>query len=167
MNTKQFFDALKTKLLAQVWNSSSNKVFNQDSVIVSQNVPVEALRNLIPPIAIIRCGGATSDPEHDEEPDLLMQRFQVAIITYSENDTYGEGVLMGACVADADKSEGKGVLQIEEELFNAIKEMDTDDGITIYSRAKSVPEAVVDEDAGLTIGFRQYEFETLTTTTET
>lgn len=164
MNTWQILQQLRFKLLARRWEGSalSEKVFQESSVIVSVGGDSEAMATLITPTCMIQPLGASSDPAHDEEPDLIMQSINVRVTVTVPGDPLGEFSLVGGGRQGQGDSRGRGLLEVEEEVLGAIGELNTIDGIVIYNRAKSEAQAELDDEDRYT-ALRAYSFEALTT----
>jgi hypothetical protein len=134
-------------------------------VLITARAPIEAIRNLIMPIALIGVGSAEMDPEGQEMPDLVLQNFDVTIINSLSGDTLGENAMIGTNWPDANgtTSEGRGIMELEEELFDVIGNATTDSGIRIINkyRASDVV-GIIDENYG-TLVSREYRFSALVT----
>lgn len=128
--------AIKNKLIAQNWTGSSNVVFPSGGVVITRALDLEkAMSGGIPwPMALVMPGDFKSDPEYGEEPDFLIGSVVVRIAQVTPGDTVGENPLMGANRADSTKSEGAGLYDIEQEAYNAIGKLNTQDSITIQFR---------------------------------
>ncbi len=94
------------------------------------------------PLAMIYPAEANSDPLHGQEPDLVQQNIAITLATVIPGTAVGEAPLLGKNVVDNTRSEGRGLLELEEEVFNAIGRLGTDLGVAIQHTAsgKSRPE---------------------------
>ena len=164
MNVWQVIRQLKYLLLQRKWDGSGSDVFQDNSIVITVAPDEQALANLISPTAIIRPMGAQSDPIHDEEPDLIMQSVGVRLSTTVPGDALGEYALIGGGRQSSTDSRGRGLLEVEEELFASLAELGTIDGVVIYNRAKSAADAELDSENRYS-AFRTYMFEVLTTET--
>ena len=126
-NLKDMLAQVKTQLLAQNWTGGSNKVFATGSVLVSRHIPEAALRTMRVPLALIMPGTIRSDPQYNEEPDLFVVQVIVRVIHNVPGDAVGENPLMGANRPDVTKSEGAGILEVMEEVYNAIGRLNVQD----------------------------------------
>jgi len=158
MNVWQIIRQLRFLLLARLWEGSGSAVFQGNSVVISVAPDEMAIASLISPIAIIRPMGAQSDPMHDEEPDLILQSVAVRLSTTVPGDALGQFALIGGGRQGQTESRGRGLLEVEEELFAAIAELNTINGVVIYSRAKSETDAELDDNDRYT-AYRSYMFE--------
>ena len=164
MNARQLFEKVQEILQAAVWAGGSEPVFHDRAVMVTAYTdPSEALKRAPAPLAVIRPGNATVDPEADEEPGLISQEFIVTLVTRNPNDAIGEAALLGGASPDGrTTSENRGLLEVEEELLRAGGFLDGVSGVTIMARAKSAPEAIIDDEYGYVV-WRDYLFEALVT----
>lgn len=164
MNTWQILQQIQFKLLARRWEGAplGGLVFQQSSVIVSVGGEEAAMATLITPTCVIQPLGASSDPAHDEEPDLIMQNINVRLTVTVPGDPLGEYSLIGGGRQGQTDSRGRGLLEVEEEVLGAVAELNTIDGIVIYNRAKSEAQAELDDNDRYT-ALRAYSFEALTT----
>jgi len=164
VNTWQILQQIRFKLLSRRWEGDpiGSLVFQQSSVIVSVGGEEAAMATLITPTCVIQPLGASSDPAHDEEPDLIMQNINVRLTVTVPGDPIGEYSLIGGGRQGQSDSRGRGLLEVEEEILAAIAELNTIDGIVIYNRAKSEAQAELDDNDRYT-ALRAYSFEALTT----
>jgi len=158
MNTQQISKQLRFLLEAQNWTGSGNTVFGD--VKVSNSVVEGVIKDLRTPFVLLGIGSATPDPE---EPDLLTQNIIARLVVASHGDKYGENVMIGGSrTSGLTDSAGKGLLEVEEELFNAIFLLNDLEGIRIQSRAVSIINAS-ETSAKKHVAFRDYSFETWVT----
>lgn len=162
MTKTQLLTAIKNKLIAQVWTGSSNVVFPSGSVVVSKAIAKSALSTMGTPIAQIIPGGGKADPQFDEDPNLLIFPVTVRLITIAPGDAVGENPLMGANRADSTLSEGAGLYDLEQELYNAIGKLNTQDGIIIQFRNQGDSGAEYVDD-NLYLAYEDHNFEAICT----
>lgn len=161
--------SLKAELVAQTWTGTSNVVFPTGSVLVTKSPEVkQALATLRPPMALIMPGSAQCDPEYHEEPDLLVFDFRVRLLTVVPGDHVGENPLMGANkkgTGSTTASEGRGIFEIEQELYNAVGRLNVLESIVIQNRqVGDVGATVYDSGSGiLYVAYCDYQFETICT----
>lgn len=156
MITWQQARQLKYLLAERDWAGTSSKVFGR--VIVTTR-PRELTQGLgvILPLALIVPQGAAADPEH---PALSTQTWSITVVCAAHADALGQAGLLGANrVGDQD---GRGLLEIEEELIATLHANQAECGLAIYSRFKSAAQATVDPNLGY-LHFRTYTFESLAT----
>lgn len=159
--------SLKAELVAQTWTGSSNVVFPTGSVLITKSPEIkQALATLRPPMALIMPGQAQCDPEFHEEPDLLVFDFVVRIVTVVPGDHMGENPLIGANkTGGSTRSEGRGIYEIELELYNAVGKLNVLESIVIQNRQSSdVGATIYDRGSGiLYVAYCDYSFETICT----
>lgn len=164
MNLKDALVKIKDELIAQTWTGSSNVVFAESSVFVSKGIDRNVIRTLRMPVAQVIPGPGRSDPQHGEEPDLLVNPVTVRIFQIAPGDAVGENPLIGANRPDTAKSEGAGVYEIAEEVYNAIGRINVLEGLTIQNRrmGEGGPAYVDDK---VYIAYQDIEFELVCTAT--
>ncbi len=127
-NLKDVLSSIKSSLLARTWTGSSNKVFAANSVAVTRGSVKDALRTMGVPGALVMPGGVRCDPEFGEEPDLWFVDVVVRVFVVAPGEALGENPLMGANRGSSTKSEGAGLLEILEEVQQAIGQLNVQDG---------------------------------------
>lgn len=162
MNTWQVCQQIKRLLLQRTWEGGANFVFHPNSVVVSAGAQPDALGSLVSPMCLLRPLSSSSDAAHGEEPALLTQSFGVRAMTVVPGDSLGEHPILGAMREAQDKSGGKGILEIEEEIFAAIDSLNSDDGIVILGRMQGAADATLLEGLGYIV-WRDWNYEFLTT----
>jgi hypothetical protein len=164
VNYRDALVEIQDELKAQNWGVSSNRVFADSSVVVSKAIPREVLRTLRVPIAQIMPGPGRSDPQYGEEPDLLVNQVVVRLFQVEPGDATGEKPLIGANRPNTAKSEGAGLLEIAEEVYNAIGRINVQEGLVIQSRrmGESGP---VQIDQAVWWLYQDLEFEVVSTAT--
>ena len=159
INSFQLLNEVVTELQSLSWAGSSTPVFHDDSIRVIGGDAIEAFaEGLIFPAALIRPGASTSDPLHGEEPDLIQFSFDVILIAVGPGDRVGAHPIMGAYRQGLTDSRGRGLLELEEELFNAVSHLRDAQGVRVQSIATG---AVVSapHDADNVIAAREYSFD--------
>jgi len=157
LNAWQFLKQFQYLLRDAAW-SGGNKLFPSNAVVITANLDQDFLGRIRFPCAIIRVQDATYDEEHDEEPDLLMQRFDVTIAVAHPNDPSGEAAFMGAGRANQNDSAGKGLLELEAKLWATVKGLGESNGVRIYSRGKGASNGTKHPNSGY-MAWRTYRFE--------
>ena len=138
MNTWQITRQLQYLIRSRKWTGSSALVFHTDSVKVTAAPQESAIEQMIMPACIIRPLGGTTDPEASEAADLTEQEIGITVAVAHVGDSWGEYPLVGGQRTGQTSSVGRGLLEIEEELFNAVELLNTDDGVVIQHRASSM-----------------------------
>lgn len=160
MNTWQLCNEIKRVLNSQIWTgTTASQVFGSSSAIVTVGPDIEVGTAFRLPTALIRPLDAAVDPENNQQPDLLRQRIGLRLLNSVAGDPLGEAVLIGGFWVSGDtETDGRGLLEIEEEVFNAIKLLSEDSGIKIQLMASGAAGAQLIEELGV-VAFRDYEFE--------
>jgi len=136
--------AIKAKLAAAVW-PGGEKAFG--TVLVTAGVNVERTRSMLRwPFCLVLPDSMEVD---EEEPDLVTQKFQILIAQSVANDTWGEAVILGgAGPAGGLTSKGRGILELEQILFDTMALLATTDGINIQLISASAISAELDGEIG-------------------
>jgi hypothetical protein len=142
VNKWQLVKQIQFTLRARTWEGTGSVVFAPESVIATAGPVEEALADRCVPIAVIKPMGGEDD---DDEPGIVRQSIVVRIGTSGE-DQLGEASLMGANRSGTSTSDGRGVLEVEEELLATLKEMSKINGITVVSRGASATVAEIDKN---------------------
>lgn len=160
MNIWQIAQVLQGFLRDAVWPGSTNPVFDTDSVrVIPQGDEVAALdENLIPPLCIICPLGGELDPQHREEPTYVNRKLDVTLVTVNTGDRVGEAPIMGANRQGQTYSPGRGVLELEEQLFLAISKLNIQQGISIQHAAFGEGQVRRDQ-ANNFVGIQDYTFD--------
>jgi hypothetical protein len=168
MNAWQCLKQLKYLLQQRKWTGTSNVVFNANSVIVSANPELHALNHLIVPICIIKPNEATIDPEFKENQRIVERSCSIILITAIGGDAAtSENAVMGANRTSGSlKSEGRGLLELEEEVFETINLLTEQSGITmLFSASSSMGVKRVDTGADIWyVSMMEYPFKLFTST---
>lgn len=157
MNTRQVCMQLAYLLRAQTW--SSELVFGAESVLVSLNPDEEFLRHARKPLAVISPGTYTAD---DEEPELITRQIRVTLYHSHSGGDGGQALMIGANRASTDTSLGRGLLDLEEPLANAIRHLNEIDGISVYSKMGGGGDSAY-IDGGPWYASMAHDFEVVTT----
>lgn len=158
MNTWQIAKQLRYLVGTRSWTGSTTRVFDPASVIVGTGQELAAAQeSVILPLCFIRVEGNQSDPLHGEEPDLVHQQFTLSLVQVTHGDRIGEGVILGANRFGSTDSRGRGVLELEEEVFAAVELLVVNSGVVILSRASSAATTDTDESNNV-VGIRDHSF---------
>ena len=158
MNAWQVAKQIRYLLRQATWTDSPNhKVFGQ--VIIGEGVSEKAVSQIRFPFALIVPMDATAD---DEEPRLERQNYEVQLVARVANDPLGESTLIGGPRASAGSSGGRGIMELEEVLYDAIVTLDRTNGVRIRSGYKTAAETRFVEGMGY-VGTRGYTFSALVT----
>lgn len=160
---------IQNRIIAQTWTGGSDVVFPTGSVLITPNLE-EGLRaalnqaGLRTPICLIAPEAAESDPEYDEEPDLQKFAFTVMLCVTIPGGAIGQETLMSANVPDSTKSEGQGILTVEQEFFNAVGKLNALENVVIQNIQRSEQGGAF-HPPGTYISYRTYRLEAWGTTT--
>jgi len=157
VNTWQVARQIKYLLQERDWTGSATTVFAPGSVLITTMPTADALKSgIVMPGAFVRPLGNAVDPEGQELPDLIEQEISIALIASIVNDTFGEAMLIGGQRTGQTDSRGRGLLELEEEMFAAVELLNTDDGVVIQHIASSAPQpTLVGSDMAIV---REYGF---------
>jgi hypothetical protein len=156
---------MKYLLQKRTWEGTGEVIFHSKSVRISMHIDEVALRSLIMPVILVGPLEEESDPVADEEPDLMRLTAGMHIMVAHPQDPTGETPLIGGSrAAGSTSSRGRGLLEIEEEVFAAVKALNDIDGVRIQSRGKSAVAPIVDPKFGYVVT-RDYLWQIETTAT--
>ena len=165
MNTWQLLKEIQNVLQDAVWAGASNSVFGNVAVTIG---PISDMGSVLRfPAALIRPADLAVDPQHDSQlSDLLRQNVIVRLLVGVVGDAVGQAALIGgnwaAGTAGAQESSGRGLLEIEEALFDSIAFLGRDDGVEIELRSGSAAGLIAVEETVYVV-YRDYEFESWVT----
>lgn len=163
MNTWQLCNEIRSVVRAKTWTGTTSSVFGNGSVLVTDIPDESVLARLRFPACFFRVLDMAVDPEHGQQPDLVRQRIGARIFVSHQGDPTGEGLVIGGHWSESEnQSDGRGILEVEEELFNALELLGRDDGIDIQLMSSGASQGVVLD--GRPIEFRDYMFESWLTT---
>lgn len=134
MTEKELFERLKTVLYDRLWEPGGEPVFPSGSVVVTAGPAETAMDQLRSPIVMFRPGNGRSD---EQEPGFLKQTIDAVLIIKVTGDKLGEFAIMDGAVPEPLSSLGKGLLSIQHEFYEAIKELTRVDSVVIEHRARS------------------------------
>lgn len=161
MNTWQLCTRIQNLLIARQWNNdaTAEPVFNPNAVIVTMTPTEDAEQRLVMPAAYIGPSTMTVDPEHQEQSDLISQEIIVAIVVCITGDDFGQNAIMGAYRGTnlTKSSRGRGLLEIESELWAVLKLLTAQDGVRILLRGASAAIPLTVENGDWKV-WRAYRF---------
>lgn len=142
-------------------------MFPDESILITSAPTPEALAVHRVPIALIRALDGTVDPDTEgEQSDLIRRNVSVTLIAAISGDAgTGENSIIGANrTGGATVSENRGLLELEEELFDAAQQLGEVDGISLILRAAGAPTIERVENMGH-VSYADYSFELRCTAT--
>ncbi len=151
-------------LLRQATWADSGLVFAADSVIVTMGLSDKAMREKRLPLALIRVGTTTPDPDMDEQPGLQAIDVAIALVVSNANDQLGEVALVGANRTEG--SAGRGLFEVEEKLVTTLLQLGPASGMPVTFRSAGAAQASLDESLGYLVAC-DYRFRALGTTART
>jgi len=159
MNSFGVVLAAKAALAAAVWPGVGGEVVFF-KVLVSAGVDLEATKAQLA-FPFVRITPDTMDVD-DEADDLVTQRFTISVLQRVAGDPWGETVLIGGPGPQTDlTSAGIGIMQLEQVIFDTLKLLTAQDGVTIQLVGASAVAAELDADIGY-VAQRDYTFEAWT-----
>lgn len=133
-------------LLRQVVWADSSVVFATDSVLVTMGLSDKAMREKRLPLALVRVGAATPDPDMDEQPGVEAVDLTASLVVHHEGDQLGEVVLIGSNRVSG--SDGRGLFEVEELVRAALLQIGPASGLPIVARGAGAAQATLDEGLG-------------------
>lgn len=155
---------IRSRLIAQTWTGSSNVVFPTGSVAVVPTL-VEGFRTALEmgfrtPFVLIAPVSAESDPEFDEEPNWIRFMVDILFAVLVPGDGIGENAMLGANkTGGSTQSEGRGILELEPEVYNAIGKLNPLESVTLQIRQRG-EQGGSSDGRGNYIAYRVLTFET-------
>lgn len=157
MNMWQLLRQAQYVLRARAWTGGATKVFASQSVLVSLARPQDLAGARLPAV-ILRPLSGSPDPRHRQQPGLLQRSFAATLVTGVMGDIFGEAPIVGSHRAALTQSEGRGHLEVEEELLQTLGDLGAAGGVTIRLMTSSVPEPQQVEGLGHVVS-TAYAFE--------
>ena len=154
MNEFTVAKRIKALLEARVWSGGNSPVFGD--VLVSAGVSLEAYKSQLRwPFALILVGATEAD---DDAADLALARFSIKLAQRVASDNTGEAAVIGGPSPSSLVSAARGILDLQEQLYDTIALLSLKDQITLQWISASAIAASIDDDHGY-IAERDYEFE--------
>lgn len=142
MNPWQTLRQLRSLIQAATWpDAPHDPVFASRSVVITADDPDALLDENIEP----SCGLAPLDGEADEqEPRILRHRFRVALLASVAGSRVGSTAVAGGNrgAGGLGGSAGRGVLELEEPVLQAVGRLNQTSGVRMQVKTKSAVEAV-------------------------
>jgi hypothetical protein len=164
---RQLILRMKNVAIARRWLGSAggDPVFAAESVLCSPMPTAEAWLRLRRPILFLSVEDGAGDPE-GEATDYMRQRVRGTLVVSHAGDLFGEKALIGAHRESKLTGAGRGLLEVQKEVYAALRNLGPERGVRVRSIAQSaaVPELI--ENVGYVIS-RDYRFEGDVTTFET
>jgi hypothetical protein len=159
MNSFAVALAVRDLLAAAVWPGLGGEVVF-GKVLVSAGVDVEQTRSQLR-FPFVRILPDSLDVD-DEAEDLVTQRFVLSVVQSVAGDPWGETVLLGGPgPAGGLTSKGRGLMALEQVVFDAVRLLSAQDGIQVQFTGASAVSAQLDAELGY-VAQRDYTFEAWT-----
>lgn len=146
MNAWQIAKQIRHVLRARTWEGTGAVVFG--SVHNTNGAQEAAAANLRFPVALVAVGDGQSD---EQVPGYKLRSIRVTVGIYNEGDLLGENSLIGANRQGTDQSNGRGLLEIEEEVEAALEEMQDALGIRISARSVATDAPAMNQQGGMVL----------------
>lgn len=159
MSRRQILERIRGHLIARRWmddpdgDQSAEPVFSPDSVIPTQGPRESELPRLYRrlPSCLLSLGAANPDPEAGEERRYLQSTFTATLICKEYGDRFGTASLIGGHRQSKIQGDGRGLAEVEVELFEAIEEMVTESGVRVAGLPSTIPVPFHDERFGAVV----------------
>lgn len=163
MNAWQALRALRAILRAAVWPDGTGEVVFSSRVHATAGTPDGVVPGTGYPFCLLAPGSSDAD---EDQADLEISTIRVLLVVRGAGDAYGESALLGGPRSGGvGSSKGRGLLEVEEVLRNAIEHLNGPDGINLRVTSRSAPQAqIVGSDY---IVSREYSLEAALTTDRT
>jgi hypothetical protein len=147
VNDWQTAQQIKSVLIARTWEGSGQVVFPSNSVHVTNGFQQTAAANFRFPIALVGIGNGAAD---EQIPGHVKQAITVVIAVWNEGDMIGETSIIGANRQGTNRSEGRGILEVKEEVLAACRQMQDALGVRMSLRATTTDTPAADQSGGMT-----------------
>lgn len=149
MNTWQCARQIRHKLLARQWpDSPQGTIFG--SVFVTQST-FEDINpaSIVYPAAIVRVLDSQTDPDDQR---YQVQRFEVVILVKHSGDQFGEAAMIGGNRTSQGGSGGRGVLEVEEQVREALQFLDPLSAVRLQLVSSGAADCILAEGVGYIVG---------------
>ena len=153
MNIWQACRQVQFLLRARLWDGTGSVVFHSTSVVVTDVPEANALLTMIQPSVLISPAEGSPDAE---EPRFGQESIELKLTQVVAGDHVGENAIMGSVRATTG-SVGRGVLEVAEQIFEALDSMSSDLGLAVSIRPSSIARTTLVEEKMW--AFRQYTLE--------
>lgn len=163
MNAWQAMRQLRAILRAAVWPDGAGEVVFSSRVHVTAGMPDGVIPGVGYPFCLL-APGSTDEDEDDANLELCAMR--VLLVVRGAGDAYGETALLGGPRSGGvGSSKGRGLLEVEEVLSDAVNKLDGTDGVNVRITGRAAPAAqVVGSDYVVS---REYTLEAVLTKSRT
>lgn len=159
MNRAQVCRQVQAILRAVAW-PDSELAFASKSVMVTLGIPERVVVEPRLPLALIRPGAETIDPDMAEQPGIVRIEVAVTLVVANQQDQYGEVALLGSNRDTG--STGRGLLELETLVKTALLQKGPESGLPIVFRGSTTSEPIQHPGLGY-IAIGTYKFEAIGT----
>jgi hypothetical protein len=169
VNDFQAVRRIESVLRARLWRGFvgdagvGNKIWQDGSVMGTQEVADDGIDSMPPPLVAVSLGEGRADPEH---PEIVTQEFIVTLGVAIAGDQVGRSALLGANRADKDSSAGRGLLEFQAELYDALALLGDQEQFNVHLAGIGHPRPIINADVGYML-LRAYRFEGIVTVAPT
>jgi hypothetical protein len=136
VNSRQMAQQIRSVLAAAVWPESPNHlVFGERLAFVVAGLPAEDELPGSFPFVLVNLGGGSVDPD---DPNLVEQTFTVLTVADVSGGRMGEFALIGGNKSSLGTSANRGVLELNDRVRVALKEVKGVDGASLMLENSSV-----------------------------
>jgi len=122
-------EQIRHVLAAATWpEGAAELVFGDRMVMIAAGIPAEDELPGAFPFALVNVGGGTADPD---DPNLLEQSYDVLTVAEVAGSRMGEHALVGGAKSALGSSANRGVLELDERVRDALKDLKGADGASI------------------------------------
>lgn len=161
MNELTLLTTIKAALIARNWTGGGTSVFPTGCVYITANVDLAmeaALKTMRTPLALLQPMDSTSDPEFGEDPKFTQLNINLRVVVMVPGDSVGQNPLVGANkTGGTTASEGRGLLEVQQEVFNAIGLMNDNEGLQLQNTQTGAASAAIVDDKTY-VAWRDYKF---------
>lgn len=140
MNEWQVAQQIAFLIGAQTWpDGAAEVVFGQEGTYVTAGVAEEAIGRVRIPCCIITPIGGDVD---EESAQISTASFDIVLISFDSSDEIGENALIGGPrAAGQGTSQGRGLLELQEEMLKAIGQVARQNGLSLKNTHVGATEA--------------------------
>lgn len=139
MNAWQCLRQLRSILRAAVWPDGTGEVVFSNRVHVTAGPPEGVIPSIGYPFCLLAPGSADED---EDEAFVEVTGIRALLVVRGAGDAYGETALMGGPRSGGQgSSKGRGLLEVEEALRDAVAKLSGPNGVNLRVTGRSAPVA--------------------------
>lgn len=158
MNTWQAMQQVRYLLELREWPGSSTLVFPSGSVVIVSEMSDHVMSVVRKPCVMLRAASMGHDPN---KPGLIKQDIGIRLCVSHAGDATGETAVIGGHRSGQTESQGRGLLEIEEQVHATMKLLGSDSGIESQFVAASAQHSLRVGEAPIV--YREYVWQLDTT----